>query len=73
MSTNERFNHDVVLALADLASKVGDAVLAKRTTCLTCVHFDQPNEGCIIAKGQRPPARVIAYGCAAYVDDGIPF
>lgn len=41
--------------------------------CLMCDHFDEKNELCRIAK-QRPPARVIAFGCASFADqDYIPF
>lgn len=43
-------------------------------TCLTCKNFDEKTEACSAANGQRPPARVIAFGCPAYHDnDDIPF
>lgn len=40
-------------------------------SCLTCEHFDEASETCHVYK-QRPPARVIAYGCPSWIDD-IPF
>jgi hypothetical protein len=36
-------------------------------SCLSCVHFNEAEEICLQFK-QRPPARVIAHGCPAYVD-----
>ena len=47
-------------------------------SCMTCTYFREhatenglPAEQCILY-GQRPPARVIAYGCESW-KDGIPF
>lgn len=45
-------------------------------TCVTCEHFDKDAEVCKLAEpAQRPPATVIAYGCAKYnfEFDDIPF
>lgn len=43
-------------------------------SCITCEHFNHEMEGCKIAGGQRPPAKVIAFGCPSYKDnDDIPF
>lgn len=43
-------------------------------TCLTCMYFDERNEACKVYANQRPPARVIAYGCKSYfAPDEIPF
>jgi len=44
-------------------------------TCVTCEHFDKDAETCKLADGQRPPAKVIAYGCDSYTFefDDIPF
>lgn len=44
-------------------------------TCITCNAFDNDNETCNKANNQRPPAKVIAYGCPQYndFDDEIPF
>jgi hypothetical protein len=48
-------------------------------SCISCLYFDETNENsygaevCILAK-QRPPARIIAFGCNLYKDkDDIPF
>lgn len=37
------------------------------SSCLSCVHFNEPNEICG-RYNQRPPARVIANGCPEYID-----
>lgn len=37
------------------------------SSCLSCVHFNEPTEICGVYN-QRPPARVIANGCPAYID-----
>lgn len=43
------------------------------TTCITCMHFNEPTETCGKFK-MRPPARVIAYACKDYfAPDEIPF
>lgn len=42
-------------------------------SCISCTNFDHPKELCKLC-GLRPPADVIAYGCAKYSDDTeIPF
>ena len=40
-------------------------------TCLTCDNFNERQEICL-TYNQRPPARVIAFGCPAYLNE-IPF
>lgn len=40
--------------------------LATDRSCLQCEHFDEPNERCAAAGGQRPPARVIVLGCPSW-------
>lgn len=44
-------------------------------TCVTCEHFDKGGEVCKKYDNQRPPAKVIAYGCDGYKfeHDDIPF
>jgi hypothetical protein len=48
-------------------------------SCMTCIHFAEhgvgqtvPPETCVLYN-QRPPARVIAYGCLSWLDDDLPF
>ena len=41
-------------------------------SCINCVSFNKPTEGCLNAGGQRPPAMVIALGCDSWEMD-IPF
>lgn len=38
-------------------------------SCLTCSHFTEASEGCDLAGGQRPPARVIVNACPAYTEE----
>lgn len=43
------------------------------SSCLSCSFFREPTELCN-RYNQRPPARVIAFGCKDYLDnDEIPF
>lgn len=39
-------------------------------SCVNCMNFH--GEGCDLAQGQRPPAKVIALGCESWEHD-IPF
>lgn len=42
-------------------------------SCMNCSNFDEKNELCLIYR-ERPPARIIAYGCIKWVDvEEIPF
>lgn len=43
-------------------------------SCLNCDSFDEQNEVCTRYR-QRPPARVIAFGCPDWVNlnDDVPF
>ena len=59
----------------DIANELGHVVsehLDRCTkTCLNCDNFREKQELCVLV-GKRPPARIIAFGCEAYVD-AIPF
>lgn len=44
----------------------------KLRSCIFCANFVDKTEGCLLADGQRPPARVIVQGCDSY-DEEIPF
>lgn len=50
-----------------LLKKLSEAVEEARLhrSCLTCEHFEEPQELCLLA-GARPPARTIAVGCPAW-------
>jgi len=50
---------------------VVEAIMSATRCCLTCDHFKEANEMCALYM-KRPPARVIAFGCPAYVNE-IPF
>lgn len=52
---------------AEIAAMVERAKL--HSTCVTCCHFDEGSEGCALASGARPPARVIAMGCKFYTEE----
>lgn len=67
---NPRENQ-VSAAIRALAKEVGVSVTAGLETCMSCEHFVEATEICRLAQ-QRPPARVIAYGCPEYLPD-IPF
>lgn len=63
---------EIIEALADVAKNAFVNELTKATrTCLNCDHFDETKELCN-KFGQRPPARIIAFGCEHYVDR-VPF
>lgn len=47
--------------------------LGMTSSCISCIYFNEPNELCDKFKA-RPPARVIAFGCAEYSDkEEVPF
>ena len=56
----------------NLVIHAGDQ-LGMTTSCISCLHFDEASEICKAFK-QRPPARIIAFGCKTYEDkEEIPF
>jgi hypothetical protein len=46
--------------------------LEPKGSCLNCAHFQENSETCTLYK-QRPPARVIVFGCDSFQFDDIPF
>ena len=62
LRSNSNF-HDVMLKAYDDIDPFAN--------CLNCLNFDEKKEICNLCN-QRPPARVIAYGCPQWVDE-IPF
>lgn len=76
MALNSEFQlRDFVEAVAKVTTA---AVLvadrkSPRRTCVECIHFDKVHEGCSKAGGNRPPAKVIAYGCELFKSDDIPY
>lgn len=63
----------------DLASAITNAIetVAKQNhiyqSCLNCLNFQEQKELCSLYN-QRPPAKVIAFGCESWDDkDEIPF
>ena len=54
-------------ALRPLAGEIN------RRTCLTCVHFKEPEIFCNLHKA-NPPARIVAFSCDDYMDNlGVPY
>ena len=70
-SETEQLDRQIAEAIQGVAKAVGQAVVDGRKTCVHCIYFDQNSETCALA-GQRPPAKVIAFGCARWEQD-IPF
>jgi hypothetical protein len=66
--------HDMRASLDNIISNLLEDVDPIYKSCLTCINFSEQREGCSLANYQRPPARVIAYGCPQWEDvDEIPF
>lgn len=43
-------------------------LVERRKSCISCQHFDEPKELCGLASA-RPPARTIAMGCPAWLEN----
>jgi len=69
-STPQREQH-IAIALRECASRIAGDIVNALPTCVACEHFTEKTELCRLADA-RPPARVIAHGCASFVPD-IPF
>lgn len=60
----EAVREEVAEAVAEAMGECGYT-----QTCMNCKHFDEPKEHCMFFKpASRPPARVIAFGCDAFLD-----
>lgn len=61
------------ITITDVIRKLDPNQLVR--SCISCDHFVEAKEACKISDMQRPPARVIAFGCPKYecLDDDIPF
>jgi hypothetical protein len=55
----------------ELAVILSREIHSATNTCINCYHFAEGTETCKLAN-QRPPARVIAFGCKAF-EEAIPF
>lgn len=66
----------VIAAIKQLETalnSVDKKVEASVHSCLTCEHFDHQGELCKLTDPrQRPPAKIIAFGCSAWEAD-LPF
>lgn len=67
--TKSRFSYLSDKEAASLEASLADMVEQARLyrSCLTCQHFDEPTEVCVLA-ASRPPARTIAMGCPKYFE-----
>lgn len=64
-------NGAVAVMVQNLTAAMREELDRATRTCLNCEHFDEPNELCR-KWDARPPARIIATGCADHQDE-IPF
>ena len=55
-----------------LSPAIFNALHAGTRTCLTCDHFRETKGEVCGLYNQRPPARIIAFGCPSYENE-IPF
>ena len=64
--------YDLQSIIADGLSRLAEQNHIYRS-CINCFNFKETSEICILAN-QRPPARVIVFGCPKWEDkDIIPF
>jgi hypothetical protein len=64
---------DIYSYVQGIIRKLKDEKQYPYRTCLNCQHFTEGLEQCNLYN-QRPPARVIAFGCSSHFDiEGIPF
>lgn len=63
----------MILKCAIALAKVKPETLVQ--SCLTCDFFKEKEEVCTKYNNQRPPARIIAFGCPTYanINEDIPF
>lgn len=63
---------DALAGLNALIMEARTIITEQRKSCIHCGHFDELIEQCKLTN-QRPPARVIAFGCELYDNNYIPF
>lgn len=64
--------YDIQCAIESALHKIANENHIYRS-CINCIHFREKTELCNLAN-QRPPARVIVFGCKEWMDkDQIPF
>lgn len=63
----------MILRCSIALAKVKASDLVK--SCLSCDNFEEQTEVCKKFGNQRPPARIIAFGCPGYdnINEDIPF
>lgn len=66
VSPQERAN-----IIESISMRVSQAIANCARSCLGCEHFKDGDELCGL-NGQRPPARIIAFGCEMF-EDAVPF
>ena len=74
--SSEQYKEELVKRLEVASNNLVDALTRSvqntLTTCIVCDHWNQGQEVCMKFNNQRPPAKVIAFGCPAFEND-IPF
>ncbi len=68
---NSEIKHPREDEIAELLGKAEQLVQNNLRSCLSCGFFREKDEACTAYNNQRPPARVIAFGCPTY--EFIPF
>lgn len=72
MNSDIRFMRSESEAIANhIMQHIKVALNQATRSCLACEHFNESNELCGYYN-QKPPARIIAFGCDKY-EDKIPF
>lgn len=78
---------EIVPAISNLSDMLGEltaaieaiqsaspSIVRSCVTCITCIFFDEKPEHCKFnGYNQRPPARIIAFGCGKHMDEYVPF
>lgn len=71
MSIDKQLHDRITKRIDELFNALSGELEKNVKTCISCNSFDESTETCKMFE-QRPPARIIAFGCEHFNDD-IPF
>lgn len=71
MTIETRLQRDLNYFAKEVAEHVRQELARACQSCLTCNHFVETTEKCMLNQ-LRPPAKIIAFGCECYEEE-IPF